>query len=465
MHFDRSFFQSAITEVNIIGNRLKNIEGWSVDSRTINPNEVFIAIKGQNCDGHNFISEAINKGCAGIIIERSKSDIINNFKIADQDNFFIAIVDNSEKALVNLAKKWREGICCPIVGVTGSIGKTSTKEILANILKESKQDYLASYGNQNTAIGISLNILKLNQNHKVGIFEIGINKIGEMDLLVDIVKPTIALITYIGHNHMEGLGTINNIASEKRNIFKLFNENNIGIINGDQAILSNIGYKHPIARFGFKTTNQIQARKVKIDSDHCEFILKIYQEKFNIKLNTAHEGRILNILAACTAAYILNIGTETIVKAIQNDITVNNRFEHKNIKNSPSVLINDCYNASPESMKAALIAFEKLKFNGTKIAVLGDMLELGTNTQFWHRQLGRFLRKTPSLDYLILVGELVKSTKNTIPVNLKFEHVKNWQEATIRVEELANNKATILVKGSKGIGLLNLVSKITENQK
>lgn len=463
MYFNKEFIKSIIEEAQILNDNILNSkEGFSIDSRTIKKDQIFIALKGSKSDGHDFIKEAINKGASGIIINLDKKDIVKTIEKSKLKKLSIIALPNTYDSLLKLAKEWRNRFEYPVIGITGSIGKTSTKEYLANILKLNNTSFIASYKNQNTAIGLSLNILRMSSEHSAAIFEMGISRQGEMELMASIVKPTIAIITYIGHSHMEGLGSLIDIANEKRAIFKYFKETNIGIINGDQDILSDISYMHPVIRFGFKTINQIQARKVQFASGKINFNLKIYKDSYKVSINNNNIACINNLLAATSIAYLLNIPNDIIIKAIEEPVCIPGRFESLTIKNKIKV-INDCYNASPESMKAAIATFEKMDATGKKIAVLGDMLELGVNSPFWHRQIGRFLKKAPSISHIILVGSLVKWTKSTLPLNCSYEHVKNWEEALKAIDKLKklSKNDIILLKASQGMALNNIITKLS----
>jgi UDP-N-acetylmuramoyl-tripeptide--D-alanyl-D-alanine ligase len=462
MHLNRQFFQDVLPEVTFMGQDLPAHGEFCVDSRLTTDGDIFIALKGKNVDGHDFVKDAIKRGVLGIIISKDRQDILKTIDSAALKRIFVALVPSTHEALLTLATAWRAQFTYPIIGITGSIGKTSTKEMLANILKLNDMPFIASYGNQNTSIGMSLNILRMRSNHQIAIFEMGVNKRGEMAKMAAIVRPTTAIITSIGHSHMEGLGSLADIANEKRDIFKYFTEENIGIIHGDQPILANVSYTHPIVKFGCKTTNQVQARKIQANNLNSYFMLKLYKDRYKIMLDTNHAGRVINALAASAVAHLLGIKPDVIIKGIQVPLTITGRFEQTYLKAAKGLLINDCYNASPESMKAALLAFEKVESKGQKIAVLADMLELGVNSSFWHRQVGRFLRKVPSLHHLILVGDMIKWTKNTLPVGLSFEHVATWQEATECVRKRLDREAVILVKGSCGMGLSNLVKELVD---
>ena len=353
----------------------------------------------------------------------------------------------------------------PIIGITGSVGKTSTKEYAASIIRSSGKQCFSSQGNQNTLLGIALNILKMTEQDAVGIFEVGIGARSEMVNLVDLLRPTTALITAIGHSHMEGLGSLHDIALEKRKIFSFFTDSNIGIINGDQAVLSQVGYAHPVIRFGQKTTNQIQARKVKISAGSISFVLKIYNNKYQVVLPHTHQGMITNVLASVAIAYQVGIDELSILGAIKHLPVYPQRFEICSLKDHKGIMIDDCYNASPESVKAALLAFEHMDGVGKKIAVLGDMLELGEDSHFWHRQVGRFLKKSRSVKHLILVGSNIQVVKETAPYGITIETAESWQDAIERLNSLLENNNAVLVKGSRGMQLQHLVSAFAFKEK
>jgi len=456
MRFDEHFLRGVLPDATIISNAFPQDIQVSIDSRTINPGEIFVALPGKVVGGHAYIADAFKRGAAGCIIAHDKQSFLSS-DVTLQKNTLIVCVQDTIQALLKLASAWRSEFTIPIIGITGSVGKTTTKHVLANIFQANEMSALISSGNQNTQIGVAINILKLRSTHKVGIFECGISKPGEMGSIVHILRPTTAIITAIGHSHMEGLGSLQDIAHEKRDIFKYFNDTSVGIINGDQPLLSTISYRHPVLKFGSKTSNQIQARKILISSNQATFVLKLYKEKHNVQLKKGHEGLIFNCLAAASAAHYLGIPAQAIIKGIQTPVNVPGRFEECVLKDNKGTLINDAYNASPESMKAALLAFGRIETSASKVVVLGDMLELGVNSPFWHRQIGRFLSKVPSVNKVILVGNMVQWTKKTIPSGMEVEHVPTWKEAVSCLSSILHQPAMVLVKGSNGIGLGNLV--------
>lgn len=462
MRFDEQFIRQVLPDVSVIGT-VPVDSGFVVDSRIAKGNDIFVALPGEHYNGHSFVVDALKNGAAGVLIAYEKKEICKQqIQNAGFTNAVIVIVSDPLQALVAMATAWREQFDYPVIGVTGSLGKTSTKEMIAAVLKSAKKSFIVSKGNQNTQIGVALNVLRMRSSHEVAVFEMGVNRRGEMAVLARIVRPTIGVITSIAHCHMEGLGSLQDIALEKRDIFKYFSEKNIGIINGDQQLLSQVSFAHPVIKFGCKTTNQVQARKIQMGHRTIRCTLKIYKKKYEIVLLKPHAGAITNALVAATVGHVLHIPHTAIVEGVQESIIVAGRFERRKFKVGNNSVINDCYNANPESMKAALLAFENIETDAQKVAIIGDMLELGVNSQFWHRQIGRFLRKITSLKRVILVGELVQWTEKTIPLGLPVTRVQAWQEAkNILPEILGDQKALVLVKSSRNVGLLNLVDYFT----
>ena len=441
------------------------IDQFSIDSRTTKPNQIFLAIVGQRVDAHDFLQEALENGAKVLIIENKKKEFLNKIPNDLLENKLVIFVQDTLKALIELAKVWRQNFTIPIVGITGSLGKTTSKEMVANILKVANVPAFISFKNQNTTIGLSLNILNMKYSHKVGIFELGIDGIGQMEQLADILRPDVALITCISHSHEQYFGSLLKIAEQKIKIFKYFKQNNVGIIFSDQSLLSDFYYKHPIIKFGFKTKNNIQARMIKVVETEEEllttFILKIYNQKCKIIFKESHISFVKNALAASAIAKHLNISFNDIVNGLQTFKSFENRFEKKIIKNKNGIIISDCYNANPESMKAAILAFDKIKNDGIKVAILGDMKELGAREEFWHKQIGKILSKTLNLDFIILVGKLAKLILKKSHYKMKIDYVDDWQGAQKKLNNILENnqekKSLVLVKASRVMNLDKMV--------
>jgi len=327
MRFDEHFVRGALSELVSVSGLFPQDPQFSVDSRTIQKGDIFFALSGVRVDGHDFLAQAVQRGAGGLCVAADKKHLLDAFDKKTLATLFVLVVPDTQYALIRFATVWRMQFDYPVVAITGSVGKTSTKELLAHVLDVQGVRYLASHGNQNTKIGIALNMIRMRASHTAAIFEVGINKRGEMAKLANMLRPTTAVITNIGHSHMEGLGSVGDIALEKRDIFKYFTPESIGIINGDQSLLSAVGYVHPVLKFGSKTTNQIQARKIYIGGTQTSFSLKIYKEKYTIALTNLHEGIVFNALAVAAVAHLLKVPNDIIVKALGNPPVVHGRFE------------------------------------------------------------------------------------------------------------------------------------------
>lgn len=460
MLFNNEFIKKLIPKA-IISGQISKKPSVKIDSRLCQKGDIFFALEGKVQNGHDFISNAIENGADTVVINDKNSNLEKGLKSADIN---IIIVPDTLEALIDLAKGWRNQFELKIIGITGSVGKTTTKEMIASILNLNKTNYLASQGNYNTLIGVSITLFNLRTDHQVALIEMGISRRGEMAKLVDLVRPNTSLITYLAHSHVSGLGSLSDISLEKRAIFNNFKPENIGIINGDQALLSGVAYNHPVIRFGSKTTNQVQCRKVRIDSQGANFLIKIYNKKYNIFLKHGNLGTVNNALAATALATTLGINHQIIVQALNLPLEIKGRYQFKELANKRGSIIDDCYNANPESMLNSILAFEAIKTSDRKIAVLGDMNELGIDSPYWHKQIGRFFKKAPSIDKVILVGQMIKYAKENIPLSKEIAYYQTWQEAA---KDLQNEREKVLVLAKASTygytkGLVELVNFLTE---
>ncbi|MFH1831725.1 MAG: UDP-N-acetylmuramoyl-tripeptide--D-alanyl-D-alanine ligase [bacterium] len=462
----------------------------AIDSREFKTGQVFFALKGQRVDGHSFVGNVLTAGARAVIV----SDLYSVDSEKALDGTLVILVPDTYKTLVNLAKAWRDILKIPFVGITGSLGKTSTKEMLGFILKKADIQAFVSPKNLNTTISLPINILNVSMQDKFAVFELGISTKGEMAQLADILRPDIALITCISYAHAQGLGSIEETAAEKRLIFKNFTSTHIGVVFGDQSVLSAVSYVHPVAKFGFKMKNQVQARKVEVitdaDGNLCtKFNLKLYDQKVPVTLPGNHAGMVNNALAAATLAYLLKVPVPYVVAGIEQYPGFEHRFEKRKLKDYSGSIISDCYNANPTSMKAALKAFNQMEAHGaTKIAVLGDMLELGEKEVYWHRQIGRFLTRHSGINVLILVGPLARYIAQTAPSischpglacpseplgrsrdpgskpsNIEIVFAQDYREAQkILSAFLSKGVSLVLVKASCGVQLRDVVNALTE---
>lgn len=465
MRLHNQFICAALKEAVICGPDIPDSASFVIDSRKVKTGDVFVALSGSRCDGHSFIKDAVNAGAAGLFIELDKQELLSCLSAEVRSTLTIIMVRDTFESLIQLARVWRAQFSCPFVGVTGSVGKTTTKELISAVAKYQGIPHIVSPGNINTRIGAATVLLTLREHHQLAILEMGISQAGEMAALADLIRPSTAVITTVAHQHMDGLGSLQSISHEKREIFKYFSHDSIGVINGDVLNLVDVSYAHPVIKFGLKMTNQVQARRVRYHADTTTLILKIYEKKASVVLPKSHPGYVMNVLAASAVATVLGIPFESIVAAVQEVVVVSGRYEQRLLKNGKGFLINDCYNANPESMKAALEAFERMPVKGKKVAILGDMLGLGMNAHYWHRQLGRFLRKSPSLTHVVFVGNEVKAALKTVPMTLSVVVVPSWRDAVVILQEQLHENSAVLVKGSRGIQLDMLVDILSSDEK
>lgn len=435
--------------------------GVAFDSREVMQEDLFVAFKGQTVDAHSFLKDVLDKGAVALLV----SDLTHLQALAPQQlqNRLIILVADTYQAFIALARAWRKQLTMPIVAITGSVGKTTTKEMLRSIFAAAGRAAYVSLKNQNTVVGVCATILNVKSSDSVAACEVGISLQGEMAERIEILRPTIAAITNIGHAHIEGLGGITGVVREKRQIFKFFEPHNIGIINGDQDVLAQAHYPHPIAKVGFKAKNQVQAKKVTVSVNAdgllvTHFMLKFYSDRAHVALVGGHVGYVSNALTAAAIAYFLNIDIQAVVQGLESYRGFEGRFEIHQIKKGIGRLISDCYNANPESMRAAIEAFSAMPALGKKVAVLGDMLGLGDKAVYWNRQVGRMIAKAGNIDQVILVGKFAAEAQKTLPFKTHVVVVPTWREAVPMLEYMLASESSVLVKGSRDVGLKNLVA-------
>ena len=352
----------------LYGNSDLIIEDYCNDTRKIKKDDLYIAIKGEKIDGNNFLEEALEKGAIGCITDKQiENSVVERYK----DKVFI-VVKNTIEAIQKIAKYKRKLYDIPVVAITGSVGKTSTKDIIASVLDE-KYNVLKTEGNFNNHIGLPLTILKLKE-HTAMVVEMGMNHFGEISTLTNIANPTIVAITNIGTAHIGILGSRENILKAKLEILEGLKENGKIVVNNDNDLLNKWVEEN-------KTNNNIYTYGIKNSSNYvATYIIKKENGStfkignLNININIAGEHFIYNALCAFTIGKLLNIEENKITEGINKFSLTSKRMDIVKLKNNV-IVVNDSYNASLDSMKAALAVVNKMQAK-RKIAVLGDMLEL-----------------------------------------------------------------------------------------
>lgn len=407
------------------------------DSRNIEAGQLFVALKGANFDGNTFAAEAINKGAAAVLVTDAATDARPAL-----------VVDDTRLALGELAKYWRSKFSAPVIAITGSNGKTTTKEMLTAILSAATGDAKkvhATYGNLNNDIGLPLTLLKIKPGHQYVVAEMGMNHLGEIDYLTHIAKPDVALIINAGTAHIGELGSRENIAKAKGEIFAGLQDGGVAVINADNEFA------------GYWQTLNAKRKVVTFGLSHPADVTATYQEQagislmdlttpdgavsFKLKVQGVHN--ISNALAASATAFALGISNADIAKGLENFGGVYGRLERKAAMHD-AVLIDDTYNANPDSMKAAIDVLAKLA--GEKILVLGDMGELGADAKKMHVEIGAYA-KAAGLNRLYCLGELSAEMAGGFGAGAK--HFDSPEAIAREVLPQLNSNSTVLVKGSR----------------
>ena len=397
------------------------------DSRKITKGAIFISLKGENFNGNKYALKAIQNGCSYAIIDEKEYDVHQN----------TILVANALETLQELATYHRNQLAIPIIGITGTNGKTTSKELIKEVLNTQMNTY-ATKGNLNNHIGVPLSILEINTQHEIVIIEMGANHQKEIEFLCNIAQPTHGAITNIGSAHLEGFGNIQGIINTKNELFQFINKNKGHLFtNSDDELLMELA--NGIEQTTYGKTGDI---KGKIESS-TPFLSINYLDS-TISSQLIGNFQFSNILLAICIGQYFNISTQNIKNSIQEYIPTNNRSQL--IKTNNNTLILDAYNANPSSMQAMLISFSEQEYKN-KLCILGDMLELGKDSEKEHKEIISLCKKL-NLD-CYYIGKEFKKVKQE-----SFNNRKHFEEEL--KQERIDNK-TILLKGSRGIRLEKLV--------
>lgn len=422
-----------------------------IDTRKIEKNNIYLAIKGENFDGNKFVLEAFNKGASIAIVDNILFNI-EDFK----GKGTVIKVDDSEKALLDLAGYYRKKLGIKVVGVTGSCGKTSTKDLIAAFLSD-KYKVFKTKGNFNNQIGLPLMILELDSSYEVAILEMGMSDLGEIDILAKCAKPDIAVITNIGLSHIENLKTQENILKAKSEIINYFNENNTLIINGEDKNLLKIKDKcFEIIRIGYNHEYDVYAYNIILREDNTSFEVKCNKQNFKFNIPMPGKHNVLNSMLAIAVAEKLNVSLEEMERGIENLEATSMRLQV--IKKDTLTIINDCYNASPDSMKSSIDVLNSYK-NGRKIAILGTMNELGDEAVKAHTEVGNYANN--KVDLLIAIGKY----KDLYNKGFGLDNIITFEEKEdfiSNINTIIKKNDVILVKASRGIRFEEIVNSLEE---
>lgn len=452
-------------DINFILNAIKGqhtnidkdikINSVSIDSRRIKKNDLFIALKGDNFDGHDFIEEAFQKGACCVIAEK----ITNNL-----ENKPLIKVKSTQNALMQLAKNWRNSFSdLKIAAITGSNGKTTTKEMTYSILSVDN-NVLKNSGNFNNHIGLPLTLLKLDKKHKICVLELGMNDFGEIRELTNIANPDVGTITNIGRAHLEKLGSVEGVAIAKAELVENFDMDKTFCVNADDPHILKIAEKTKSKKifYGLDSTDSfIKIYNIKQqDFESLTFDMEIEGKSVSTRIRGIGRHNILNALCASTISYTLGCTLNEIQAGLERYIPSQMRLE---VIESPYgfKIINDSYNANPDSMQKGIEELGRYKKDNKVFAVLGDMLELGKSSIEQHKNIGREISRS-KIDFVITLGEQSKYIIDGLNGSAKGCHVKNHEEASKLLLELARPGDVVLIKGSRGMKMENVIQKLFE---
>nr|MBU1328395.1 UDP-N-acetylmuramoyl-tripeptide--D-alanyl-D-alanine ligase [Candidatus Omnitrophota bacterium] len=435
------------------GNMEEILTGVSTDTRKIKKGELFLAIKGDRFDGHSFILDAVSKGAGGVLVQ--EGGITNaNFKLPDVS--FISVND-SVKALGNIGNFHRSRFTIPIIGITGSNGKTTTKEMTAVILSK-KFNALKNFGTENNNIGVPLTLMRLNSEHNIAVLEMGMNHLGEIRWLSEIARPTVAIITNIGHSHLEYLEDVDTVLKAKVEILEHMDKDAKLILNADDEYLKKIKTNLKTVWFGFDKEADFYADKINLEPDGINFRLN---GKWDISLGVLGRHNVYNALSAIACAWDFGISIDEIKDALKEFRVPNMRMEVKRFGDIK--IINDTYNANPQSMKQAIEALRDMTTEGRKILIAGDMLELGTFSSRFHHLVGKQAAES-GIDLIVAVGKLAehvgKGAQEAGMSNRKIKLCAVMKDAREKVATLIKKGDTILVKGSRAMRMEEIVGDL-----
>jgi UDP-N-acetylmuramoyl-tripeptide--D-alanyl-D-alanine ligase len=426
----------------------------TTDSRTVAPGQLFVALRGDNFDGHDFVKDVIARGAAAALVNRDWA--ANHGK-----GLPLLAVDDTRLGLGHLAAFWRDRFDIPLIGITGSNGKTTVKEMCSAILRThlGADSVLATAGNFNNDVGLPLTLLGLEPKHQAAVIEMGMNHPGEISYLTRIASPTVALVNNAQRAHLAGLGTVRDVAAAKGEIFQGLDEDGIAVINADDPnadLWRTLAEKHVILSYGLEAPADISGRaQLWHFSSLISLITPVGTAEFELPVPGLHNARnALGAVAACLAA---RVPLDTIVRGLEGYGGVKGRLQRKNGHHGARV-VDDTYNANPDSMRAAVDVLASLP--GKRIFVMGDMGEVGEAGGQFHDELGGYA-KSMGIDRLFCLGELCATAVHNFG-----DGGQHFDKADVLVKALEKEldaDTTVLVKGSRFMRMERVVDAITDN--
>ena len=423
--------------------------GGAIDSRSILPGDLFFALKGENTDGHRFVAGAIKAGASAAVVKKGW--------IAEaRTTSPVIAVDAPDLALGDLARSYRKRFNIPVVGITGSNGKTTTKDMTAAVLA-TRYKVLATPGNFNTRLGVPMTILGLD-DHEVAVIKMVISEHHGLKYLCEIAGPTIGVITNIGPTHLEFLGSVEGVVSAKGELLEYLDESSMAILNFDDLLLPKERAKGRLLGFGIEKRSQFRGEGLVLDREGCGHF-SLQSQKFDLRIPGHHN--VYNALAAAAVGVALDIPLSDAAQAL-NEFRPT-RLRSQIVEKDGIRVYNDAYNANPASMVAALRSLCEIEVSGRRVAVLGDMLELGEGSQKAHFDLGQQAQHS-GIDELVAVGEfaedMVAGARGEGLASAQTHVYPDRQGVAEYLKEILREGDLVLVKGSRGVALETVVEEL-----
>jgi UDP-N-acetylmuramoyl-tripeptide--D-alanyl-D-alanine ligase len=419
--------------------------GISRDTRSLQPGNLYMAIQGEQFDGHQFIADAAKKGAVAALVSHVVDHPIPQL-----------IVPDTILALGTISKWWRDQFSLPLIGVTGSNGKTTLKNMISTILRtacHNADEVLATEGNLNNNIGLPLNLARLNQQHRYAVLEMGMNHFGEIEYLTKLARPSVAVINNAAEAHLEGLGDVSGVAKAKGEIFLGLTENGTAILNRDDAHFNywlQLISKHTYLSFGLEHPADITANY----TSGQPITIKTPKGEITVALPLLGKHNVMNALAATAATLAVGVDLFAIKAGLENVKPAPGRM-HQYVLANHAKVIDDTYNANPFSLQAAINTLAT--FAGTKILVLGDMKELGPDAKQFHFDAGQKI-KTAGIQYLFTFGNLSAATTEGFGQNAL--HFSERDKLIATLLPLLKHDVTVLVKGSRSMQMEKIIAGI-----
>ena len=429
------------------------ISGISIDSRTLKSGECYIAIVGERFDGHDFVDAAVAAGASAVMVSRSVD--------ADVPQL---IVSDCRQALADLAAFWREQLNLNVVGITGSNGKTTVKEMTASILQQAGNT-LYTQGNLNNDLGVPLTLLRLEAEHRYAVIEMGANHAGEIAFTSHLVKPDVAIITNVGPAHLEGFGSLEGVARAKGELIESLSATGVAVLNRDDAFYSywcDLAGSRPVLSFGLSDEADVRARRIRQKVEQGRFVTEflLQTEAFETPVTLALAGlhNINNALAAAAAAIALGLGCEQIQSGLAAMQPVKGRLTPK-FNFAGGLVFDDSYNANPASVKAALQVL--LETDGEPWVVLGALGEMGIDSQMIHRQLGQMMKQM-GIKKLLATGADAEYAVEAFGIGASF--FQSQQSMIENLKRQITGRESVLIKGSRAQQMEKVVAALMNNE-